>query len=329
MLQTNKPLRAAMIGAGSRANAVIYPALAGLQDVEIVAICDIDPERLARTADTYGVARRYGSSVLSYRDMIREVKPDAVFAIGNPHIMYDIWVWCLEQGLNLYIEKPLALTLHQARTLTGLAEKHNCITQVSFQRRITPLVVKLRDECLKRGPITHAFCRFYKCDIQPMQGARDHMMDDCVHAIDTLRWICGGEVIKVESMTRRVMVPDINFISATLHFDNGSLGYLINSWTSGRRIFAVEMHAPGICAEAEHETKGFLYADGDTKGIELDARSAADSELFHVCTGVEAAVRSFLDGCRNGTQPSSHFGDALKTMTVAETILAQSVLAGR
>ena len=40
------------------------------------------------------------------------------------------------------------------------------------------MVVKLRDECTKRGPIVHAVCRFYKCDIKPYTQARDHMMDD-------------------------------------------------------------------------------------------------------------------------------------------------------
>src|SRR5690554_3118615 len=152
--------RVAMIGAGSRANAVIYPALASLDDVEIAAICDIDQTRLKETADKYKVDRRYGDTVYAYKDMINDVKPDAVFAIGQPHTMYDIWMWCLEQGLNLYIEKPLGLNMHQARALALTAEKYNCITRVSFQRRITPMVVHLRNKCLERGPITHAFCKF-------------------------------------------------------------------------------------------------------------------------------------------------------------------------
>lgn len=329
MSQNNGKFRVVMIGAGKRANQVIYPALASLEDVEIAAICDIDKDRLNETADKYGVEKRYGNTVYSYRDMIHDMKPDAVFAIGQPHLMYDIWMWCLEQRLNLYVEKPLALSIHQARSLTYVAEENKCITQVSFQRRITPMVVKLREECLKRGPITHAVCKFYKCEIKPFLGARDHMMDDCVHSIDTLRWMCGGEVIKVESMTKRVQVPNINFISATLHFDNGSMGYLINSWSSGRRIFSVEMHAPGICAEAEHEKAGYLYADGDTKGIEYVTTEIAGSKELYAFTGVKAACRNFVDCCKNKTQPSSNFKDALKTMEIAEKILAQSILEGR
>ena len=106
-MDSGKKFKAAMIGAGSRSNSVIYPSLADLEDVEIVAVCDIDEERLAKTADKYGIEKRYGKSADDYRRMIREVDPDAVFAIGQPHIFYDIWMWCLEHGLNLYIEKQL------------------------------------------------------------------------------------------------------------------------------------------------------------------------------------------------------------------------------
>ncbi|NLS79489.1 MAG: Gfo/Idh/MocA family oxidoreductase [Chloroflexi bacterium] len=317
-------VRVAMIGAGRMANSVHYPSLASFADVEIAAICDIDAERLHTTADKYGVERRY----LDYRQMVAEIAPDAVYVIGQPHIMYDIWTWCLAQGLNLYIEKPMGLSIHQARALAHLADQHSCITQVSFQRRACPLVVQLRDECLRRGPIVHASCKFYKCNIEPFLGARDHMMDDTVHSIDTVRWMCGGEVAEIHSVCKRVGVPDINFISATLEFDNGATGFIVNSWSSGKRIFAVEMHAPGIYAEAEHEGKGYLYADGDAQGVAYDTREVAGSDQLYIYGGFQAKNREFIDAVKGGPRPGSHFGDAVKTMEVAERILAQALLKG-
>jgi virulence factor len=315
-------VRVAMIGAGNMANHVHYPSLASFDDVEIAAICDIDADRLHATATKYGVERRYAD----YRKMVEEVTPDAVYAIGPPHIMYDIWVWCLQQGLNLYIEKPMGITLHQAQTLAYLAADKGCITQVSYQRRTCPMVVQLREECLKRGPIVHAVCKFFKYSIEPFTNARDHMLDDGVHAIDTLRWMCGGEVVALHSVTKRLMVPDINFIGALLEFDNGATGVMLNSWTSGRRIFSVEMHAPGICVEAEHEGKGVLYAQGDTQGVVYDTREIAGSDELYVYGGFQAKNREFIDCLKTGQQPGSNFADALKTMEVAFRILAQDLL---
>ncbi len=321
-LAQGEKVRVAMVGAGSMANLVHYPSLASFDDVEFAGICDLRPDRLAATADKYHIEQRF----TDYQAMIEATAPDAVYVIGQPDVMYPLWVWCLQHGLNLYIEKPMGLTLHQARSLTHLAEKHGAITQVSFQRRSCPMVVQLREACLRRGPIVHAVCRFYKCLLTPNFDARDHMMDDSVHSIDTLRWMCGGEVTQVECHIRRVLVPDINFISASLQFDNGATGFMLNSWSSGRRIFAVEMHAPGICVEAEHEGKGHLYADGDTTGVEYDTRQAAGSSDFYVYGGFQAKHREFIDCLRSGHQPGSNFQDALKTMELAEKILALSLL---
>lgn len=315
-------LRVAMVGAGSMANAVHYPSLASFDDVSFAGICDLDPDRLSSTADRYRIEARYDD----YKRMVEETAPDAVYAIGNPDVMYPVWVWCLEHGLNLYIEKPMGFTAHQARTLARLAEKRGCITQVSFQRRTCPMVVMLRNECLKRGPITHAVCEFYKCDPVPDVSPRGRIMDDGIHALDTIRWMCGGEVTAIRPITRRVLVPDLNFMAVLLEFDSGATGIVACSWSSGRRVFRVQMHAPRICVEAEHEGKGVLYADGDTQGASFDTREVAGSDQLWGYAGFRDKNREFLDCLRTRSLPGSHFGDAVKTMELADRVLAMDLL---
>jgi predicted dehydrogenase len=87
------------------------------------------------------------------------------------------------------------------------------------------------------------------------------------------------------------------------------------------------MHAAGICAEAEHEGEGRLYVDGDTKGIAYETRAVANSDEFFVYGGFQAKNRQFIDAVKSGTPPESNFADALKTMQVAEMILAQALFA--
>ena len=103
---------------------------------------------------------------------------------------------------------------------------------------------------------------------------------------------------------------------------------MMSSWSSGRRLFRVQMHAPGICAEVEHEGQGHLYADGDTQGTKYDTREVAGSDELYVYGGFQAKNRNFIDCLKSGQQPESHFADALKTMEVAEKILAAGLLAG-
>jgi predicted dehydrogenase len=325
-----KPLKIALIGGGDRAKAAIYPAfgdLRGQGKVEIAGICHTNAQRRKEIADQYGLAKRWGEGgSRDYQRMIDELEPDAVVAVGHPHVMFDCWVWCLERGLHLFIEKPMGLSMHQARALAVLAERGKCVTQVAFQRRYSPMVRMLREECLRRGPLNLALCKFYKNELRDNFSARDHMMDDTVHAIDTLRWMAGSEIVRVDSCTGRNGVSDINLISAQFVFANGCVGQLLNNWASGKRIFAVEMHAPGIFVEAEHEGKAYVYTDGNLAPRVFDAAEYAGSKDFYVYTGVLAAAGDFVHCCLEGGEPACSFGNSLNTMKIAELILAQSLL---
>jgi predicted dehydrogenase len=88
------------------------------------------------------------------------------------------------------------------------------------------------------------------------------------------------------------------------------------------------MHAPGLCVEAEHEGKGVVYADGDTTGVWYDTREVAGSDQLHVFGGFQAKNREFIDCVKSGQQPGSRFADAVKTMEVADKILAMGLLRG-
>ncbi|HTF17364.1 MAG TPA: Gfo/Idh/MocA family oxidoreductase [Chryseolinea sp.] len=325
-------VRICIVGNGLFANKVHYPSLASLHDVEIVGICAFDEEKLGVTAKKFNIpteniyVSRSGSD---YQKMLIDLCPDGVYVIGPPGQMLDIWIWCLRNKFNLFIEKPMGLTLHHARTLAHLAEENNCITQVSHQRRSSPLLQKVREECVKKGNITHAIVEFSKYDIVPMIGDRDRMLDDYTHAVDTARYICGGEVVEVESHCRRLMVPDINWIGAHLHFNNGSSCYVIGNWTSGRRMFRVNVHAPGICGEVDLEKEGYVYADGDVNGVRYDTKEVAGSDELFVYGGFQRKSREFINSLFSGQEEtSSPFRDALKTMEVCETILAQALIKG-
>src|SRR5512146_1887717 len=96
-------VRVAMVGAGQMANLVHYPSLASFPDVEFAGLAALRADRMTATGAKYGIERRY----FDFRQMGEELARDAVYAIGQPEEMYAVWTWCLEHGLNLYIEKPM------------------------------------------------------------------------------------------------------------------------------------------------------------------------------------------------------------------------------
>lgn len=322
--------RICIIGNGRFANEVHYPSLASLKEVEIIGICAFNSERLHQTAGKYKIPPKkiyVAKTRLDYQKMLIELQPDGVYVLGQPEYMFDIWVWCLSNKFNLFIEKPMGITIHQARMLAFLAKENECITQVSHQRRSAPILQKMKDECMKKGALTNAMVEFYKYDIRPMFEAGDRMLDDFTHSVDTARWICGGEVVKIESHCRRIQVPDINWIGATLYFENGTTCYVIGNWASGRRIFRVNMHAPGICAEVELEKEAFLYLDGNCQGERYDTKEVADSSEFFVYGGFQNKTIEFVNSLlERKEKTSSPFSDVLKTMEICETILGQAIV---
>ena len=105
--------------------------------------------------------------------------------------------------------------------------------------------------------------------------------------------------------------------------------HVIGNWTSGRRIFRVNIHAPGICAEVEIEKEAFLYADGNYEGERFDTKEIAGSNELFVYGGFQKKNLEFINSLLSGKeQTSSPFTDTLKTMEICETILAQAMIEG-
>ena len=210
-----------------------------------------------------------------------------------------------------------------------MAEEKGVVTQVSHQRRTHPLFRFGRERCLARGPIAHAVAEIYKWDPRPRLEPRDHMLDNAVHAIDTLRWLFDSEVVEIESRCRRIGTPDINWIGATLYFASGSVGYVIFSCVSGRLLHRIEMHAPGIAVDANVES-AWIHTDSERQGTFYDAREFAGSNELYVYGGFQAKHREFVDAVRDRAKSTgSPFRDSMKTMEVAEAMLGQAVLRER
>ena len=98
-------------------------------------------------------------------NQINDLKPDAVYVIGQPNIMFEIWTWVLQHKYNLYIEKPMGLSLHQAKILKFLALENDVITQVSHQRRSVPMLMMLKQKLEEKGRIIHGCVEFFKCEV--------------------------------------------------------------------------------------------------------------------------------------------------------------------
>jgi len=323
--KTRKKLRIAIIGAGARALMAHYPSLRDIPEAELVAVSELDEQRLHKVCDEYKIKGRYSD----YRQMLEREKPDAVYAIMPPHHLYDVCATTIEHGCHLIIEKPPAVTSEQIRQLAALARRHKVLTGVAFQRRFAPVIRRGKTLCEKRGTVHTAHASFYKNSVGGApyyRGAMDMLTCDGIHAVDTLRYLCGGEVESVASDSRRLDAGHWNIHLAMVRFSSGATGLLLNNFMAGRRMFSVEVHSPGISFFGDPEEGGQLYADNKTEPIdELDPFALSKSEEDYRAFGTYDINRHFVDCMLKGKDPETNFDDAIKTMELVDAVYGSQI----
>jgi len=324
----NRKVKVALIGAGSMANSVHYPSLASFDDVRIVALCDVDRQRLRKTARRFSIPRTF----VDYRRMLDETKPDAVYALMPPHQLYDVAADILEKGRHLFIEKPPGVTTFQTECLAKMAADQGLITSVGFQRRYHPMIRRCWEEVKKKGPVHQTVACFYKCQ-QPAKvhsyyrGAIDILRSDAVHAADALRFYCGlPDVRSVASEVRDLDAWYANTFNAIVHFDNDSVGILLANWRTGRRFFKFEFHSCGASAFADIDGEGKVWADnGNDPVLSTTNVAEAGAEDNHIVQGFLAENRAFIDAVKSGKELHNNLEDSVKTMRLSDMIYEKAI----
>jgi len=324
-------VKCALIGAGGMANGVHYPSVTSLDDVEIVGLCDLDAEKLKATAEKFRIPRTF----TSYKAMLDETKPDAVYALMPPHVLFDVAMDILQRGHHLFVEKPPAVTTFQTECLARMAERKGLVTAVGFQRRYHPLVSRCWEEVRKVGPINQVVSCFYKC--QPTKepydyyrGAIDVLRCDAIHAVDALRYFAGlAEVKAVASEVRKVDCWAPVSFNSLVYFENGVVGVLLVNWLTGRRTFKFEFHARDASAYADIDGRGEVWvANGKEPAFASTHTEFVKSTETHVHQGFLAESRAFIDAVKTGRQLHNNLQDAVRSMALADRIYQSAINAG-
>lgn len=318
-------VRVALIGAGSMANSVHYPSVTSFGDVQIVGLCDLNRTRLEATAAKFHI----DSTFTDHKEMLEKTSPDAVYVLMPPHVLFEVAMDVLERGHALFVEKPPALTTFQTENLARMAERKGVVSAVGFQRRYHPMVHKVWDEVRSRGEIHQVTSSFFK-NAAPQEthgyyrGSIDILHCDAIHAVDSLRYYCGlSDVVSVKSDVRTLDCWYQVSFNALVRFANGAVGILQTNWRTGRRFFRFEFHGYGAMAFVDIDGEGAVWADNKNEPVlKTDVATVAGDSATHVAQGFQAESRAFIDAVKSKTQLHNSLSDAIKSMQLADMILA-------
>lgn len=231
-------MRYALIGCGRISTNHIKAAVNN--KLEIVGVCDILPEKMEELLEKHELKNdnsihRY----TDYKELIAAEKPELISIATESGNHAEIALYCIEAGINVIIEKPMAMSIEDANKIIDLAEKKHVKVSACHQNRFNVAVQELRKavESGRFGKISHGSIHvrwnrnkgYY--DQAPWRGtwAQDGgaLMNQCIHGIDLLRWMMGDEVEEVYGATRQqfhdyLEAEDVGM--AVVKFKNGAIG---------------------------------------------------------------------------------------------------------
>ena len=231
-------MRYALIGCGRISPNHIQAAKNN--NLEIVAICDIVPQHMDDTVLKFELSdsvKKYED----YKEMLEKEKPELVAIATESGKHAPIALDCIEAGCNIIIEKPIALSMHDARAIIEAGKKKGVKVCANHQNRFNKSVQKIREAYLKKrfGRLFYgtAHIRWNRgweyYSRAPWRGtwAQDGgaLMNQCIHNIDLLRWMMGGKVSEVMAYTDNlnhdyIEAEDMGI--ALVKFENGSYGII-------------------------------------------------------------------------------------------------------
>ena len=230
-------MRYALIGCGRIATNHMKAAVNN--KLEISAVCDVVPEHMEVLLAKHELQNDI--SILRYTDyksMIQEVKPDLVSIATESGIHAEIALFCIDHGVHVIIEKPMAMSISDANEIIRRSEENHVKVSACHQNRFNIAVQEMRHalEAGRFGRLSHGSIHvrwnrnqgYY--DQAPWRGtwAQDGgaLMNQCIHGIDLLRWTFGGEIEEVYGQTRQqfhdyLEAEDVGM--AVVKFKNGAI----------------------------------------------------------------------------------------------------------
>ncbi|MFZ2487609.1 MAG: Gfo/Idh/MocA family oxidoreductase [Anaerolineae bacterium] len=312
-----RPLRTGVIGVGNMGqhHARIYATLPGS---ELIGIADTDGERAEEIARRYQVA-----AFTDFEALLAEV--DAVSIAAPTTLHYAIGMACLERGVHVLLEKPLAASVPQANALAQQAAQAGLVLQVGHVERFNPTFVELANVLAE-----HEILAVDARRLSPFATrAADVSVvyDLMVHDLDLILTLVRSPLQDTSATGNRIRSAEPDHAMALLTFASGQVASISASKVTQHKVRQMAV----TCASA------YVVADFLTRTVMVHRQSSADyfakrGEVLYRQEGLieqvyvpqieplYAELQHFLACVREGRPPRVGSTEAIRVMQVADEI---------
>ncbi|WP_134684260.1 Gfo/Idh/MocA family protein [Brevibacillus migulae] len=239
---------------------------------------------------------------------------DAAFVHTSTPTHYEVVSFLLKEGIDVYVDKPLAATVEEAERLVELSEKTGRKLMVGFNRRFAPFYQKARE-------LAGDAAAWVRIEKHRMNGILpDHfaltLLDDYIHLVDLARWIGGGEVklvgghIATGEKTELLHTKHAYLSEKNLHLETG----MHRSAGTGRE--SVEW----VC-----HNRVIRVIDLEQMEVELDGQTTVHRpgswDTILKRRGFIDAVDHFIQSILGDSQPAVDGKEGLRTQQLLEELI--------
>jgi predicted dehydrogenase len=271
-----KKLRIGIVGLGRVASKTHIPVLMSLNNAEIVAGAEENPERAERVKSLFGLNRVHGS----YEEMYVSNSLDAVYICLPNYLHKDACKKALEHGLHVLCEKPMGISVEEGNEITALAEDRKLVLMPGYKKRYAPNFAKAKKliESGLLGKVIHVQGTFMtpgpyiswdpKSDWYLDEKWHGVIYDSGCHIIDLLFYLLPYEVSSIKAITHNGFCGYNTPTNLTCIFDmeEGILGDLSIGWRAATDILSLSIHgtAGSLTVSRDH----FAYTNSGTDPID-------------------------------------------------------------
>ena len=312
----SKKLRMAIIGCGSIAFHAHASNYEKIDNIEIVALCDLKPERIALFKEKYQCCKN-AFETTDYMDIAKRDDVDAV-DICTPNYLHSIIaIEMLNAGKHVLTEKPDAMTVAEVKAMKEAADKNGKILMAMRNNRYIPATIYAKKSIAngEYGEFYAGRCGWIRRRGVPGDGSwfsdksksgGGPLIDLGVHMIDLAMYLMGNpKPVSVSGSTfRRLTESKPEFVfdveelaMGFIKFDNGACLQIDFSWATNipQETRFVELRGEKAGIKIENDE---LSVHGHKNGQEYNEYVKARGEYGH-CT----AIRHFADVVLNGAEP--------------------------
>lgn len=292
-------IRVGVIGVGAlgKHHARIYSEL---EDVRLTGVADILPDRASAAAADHGC-----EAMTDYREMFGKVDAVSVAVPTEEH--QRIGVECLDRGIDVLVEKPIAATLDDARSLIDTARRNARLLQVGHVERYNPVV-----EAAARVATKPQFFEVHRLNTFSMRSLDiDVVLDLMIHDIDVVLSLVDAEVAEVRAAGIPVLSEKADIANVRIEFADGCVANLTASRVSTDPARKLRFFQP-------HDYVSLDYASQRGYRLSLRGGRLHNEDLApSVREPLKVELESFVEAVRNRSAPLVDGAAGLKALEVA------------